>query len=166
MITCKDEELHIQQCIESARSVADEIVVADSGSKDSTLAIVRGLGYCRVIEREFISYADFKNWPLPQCKHEWVLILDADERVTPELVEEIRELLQSDPAQDAYWCGGKIISSAIAFATVVGTMIAWSVWCVVPRVVIICVLCMKRWMFPQEKSVSCGIRFSTSHVGI
>jgi (heptosyl)LPS beta-1,4-glucosyltransferase len=103
MITCKDEELHIQQCIESARAIADEIVVADSGSKDRTMSMVREMGGCRLIEREFISYADFKNWALPQCTHEWVLIIDADERVTPALVQEIRELLRDDPKQDAYW---------------------------------------------------------------
>jgi (heptosyl)LPS beta-1,4-glucosyltransferase len=103
LITCKDEELHIRDCIESARTVADEILVADSGSTDSTLQIVSELGGCRVIEREFISYADFKNWALPQCQHEWVLILDADERVTPELAAEVKQLLNGDPEQDAYW---------------------------------------------------------------
>jgi glycosyltransferase involved in cell wall biosynthesis len=103
LITCKDEELHIRQCIEAARPVADEIVVADSGSSDRTLAIVRSLGGCRVVEREFISYADFKNWALPQCTHDWVLILDADERVTPELAAEVKQLMQHEPVSDAYW---------------------------------------------------------------
>jgi glycosyltransferase involved in cell wall biosynthesis len=103
LITCKDEELHIRDCIESARDVADEILVADSGSRDATLDIVRSLGGCRIVEREFISYADFKNWSVPQCAHEWVLIIDADERVTPELTREIKALLQQDPAEDAYW---------------------------------------------------------------
>lgn len=103
LITCKDEQLHIRECIESARDVADEVLVADSGSTDATLEIVRSLGGCRVIEREFVSYADFKNWAIPQCRHEWVLIIDADERVTPELTREIKSLLKSDSEQDAFW---------------------------------------------------------------
>jgi len=103
LITCKDEELHIRECIESAREVADEILVADSGSRDATLEIVESLGGCRVVEREFISYADFKNWAIPQCASEWVLIIDADERVTPELTREIKQLLREDPPHDAYW---------------------------------------------------------------
>src|SRR6478609_6608944 len=103
LITCKNEELHIRDCIESARLVADEVLVADSGSNDATLAIVAEMGGCRVIEREFINYADFKNWALPQCKHEWVLILDADERVTPELAAEVKKLLAKEPEHDAYW---------------------------------------------------------------
>jgi (heptosyl)LPS beta-1,4-glucosyltransferase len=103
LITCKNEELHIRDCIESARLVADEVLVADSGSTDATLPIVAEMGGCRVVEREFISYADFKNWALPQCKHEWVLILDADERVTPELAAEVKALLAGEPKQDAYW---------------------------------------------------------------
>ena len=103
MITCKDEALHIEQCIESARGIADEILIADSGSKDDTLNIVTRLGGCRIIEREFVSYADFKNWALPQCTHDWVLIIDADERVTPELAAEVREVLNGTPEHDAYY---------------------------------------------------------------
>jgi (heptosyl)LPS beta-1,4-glucosyltransferase len=103
MITCKDEQLHIRDCIESAKLIANEILVADSGSSDNTLEIVESMNCCRVIEREFISYADFKNWALPQCSEEWVLIIDADERITPQLADEVRELLKTDPPQDAYW---------------------------------------------------------------
>lgn len=103
LITCKDESLHIRDCIDALRGLADEILVADSGSTDDTLDIVRAHGGCRVIEREFISYADFKNWALPQCQHEWVLIIDADERPSRQLVEEIQELLKTDPPQDAYY---------------------------------------------------------------
>jgi (heptosyl)LPS beta-1,4-glucosyltransferase len=103
LITCKDEELHIGDCIESVREVADEILIADSGSTDATLSMVRSKGGCRIVEREFVSYADFKNWSIPQCSHEWVLILDADERVTPELTREVRTLLAGNPPNDAYW---------------------------------------------------------------
>jgi glycosyltransferase involved in cell wall biosynthesis len=93
LIPCKDELQHIEACIESVRPIADEILVADSGSTDGTLDIVRRLGGCRVIEREYVNSADFKNWAIPQAKHEWVLVVDADERVTSELAAEIRRLL-------------------------------------------------------------------------
>lgn len=104
LIPCKNERRNIRPCIESARQVADEVLVADSLSTDDTLAIVRDVGDCRVIEREFINYSNFKNWAIPQAANAWVLIVDADERITPELAAEIRQLLADPPEQfDGYW---------------------------------------------------------------
>jgi glycosyltransferase involved in cell wall biosynthesis len=104
LIPCKDERRNIRACIESARGLADEVLIADSGSTDGTQDIVRSIRGCRLIEREFIGYANFKNWAIPQAAHPWVLIVDADERVTPELATEIRALLASPPPQiDGYW---------------------------------------------------------------
>src|SRR6476646_2697115 len=102
IIPCKDERRNIRPCIESARLVADEVLIADSGSTDGTLDIVREMGGCRIIEREYITPSDFKNWAIPQASHEWVLIVDADERVTPELIEEIRLLFAFPPPCDGY----------------------------------------------------------------
>ncbi|MFO0869600.1 MAG: glycosyltransferase family 2 protein [Pirellulales bacterium] len=102
IIPCKDERRNIRPCIESVRQLADEILVADSGSTDGTLDIVRQLGGCRIIEREYVHSGDFKNWAIPQARHEWVLILDADERVTPELAAEIQGHLRTGPALDGY----------------------------------------------------------------
>jgi glycosyltransferase involved in cell wall biosynthesis len=108
LIPCKNERLNIRPCIESVRGVADEILIADSGSTDGTLDIVRKMGGCRIIEREYVHSANFKNWAIPQARHPWVLIVDADERVTGELAAEIRRVLASpDPAVDAYWIGRK-----------------------------------------------------------
>jgi glycosyltransferase involved in cell wall biosynthesis len=101
IITCKNERDHIRACVSSARQVADEVLVADSGSTDGTLEIVRELG-CRVIEREYRTAGDFKNWAIPQAACEWVLILDADERVTQELASEIRATLAA-ARHDGYW---------------------------------------------------------------
>lgn len=104
IIPCKNERGNIRQCIESVRDVADEIIVADSLSTDGTVEVVRGLGGCRVIQREFVGYADFKNWAIGQASHAWVLIVDADERATPELCREIRHVLAAPPDHvDAYW---------------------------------------------------------------
>jgi glycosyltransferase involved in cell wall biosynthesis len=102
LIPCKDEIGHIRACIESARPIADEILIADSGSTDGTLEVVESLGGCRVIERDYVNSADFKNWAIPQAAHQWVLVVDADERVTPELAAEIRRLLAEPPPCDGY----------------------------------------------------------------
>ncbi|MCI0335525.1 MAG: FkbM family methyltransferase [Planctomycetes bacterium] len=101
IIPCKDEREHIRACILSAQQVADEVLVADSGSTDGTLETAREFG-CRIIEREYRTSGDFKNWAIPQAAHEWVLILDADERVTPALADEIRAVLAA-PQHDGYW---------------------------------------------------------------
>jgi glycosyltransferase involved in cell wall biosynthesis len=103
IIPCKDEEKNISFCIESVLPIADEIVIADSGSSDSTMDIA-GEYKCRIIEREYINSANFKNWAIPQAKYEWVLIVDSDERVTPELAREIKDILdQPEPDADGYF---------------------------------------------------------------
>ena len=103
VIACKNEAATIRGCIESARMVADEILVADSLSTDHTLDLVRQMGGCRIIQREFINFSNFKNWALGHCTHPWVLVLDADERLSDELVGEIRGILaDDDPPFDAY----------------------------------------------------------------
>jgi glycosyltransferase involved in cell wall biosynthesis len=103
IIPCKNERANIRPCIESARLIADEVLVADSGSTDGTLDIVREMGGCRIIEREYVHYGDFNNWAIPQARHEWVFILDADERITPELANELRTMLHGKPRYDGYW---------------------------------------------------------------
>jgi glycosyltransferase involved in cell wall biosynthesis len=105
LIPCKNEQDSIVACLDSVRELADEILVADSGSTDATLELVHRRANCRVIEREFINSGDFKNWAIPQARHSWVFVLDADERVTPELAREIRHVLAGGPAFDGYWVG-------------------------------------------------------------
>jgi glycosyltransferase involved in cell wall biosynthesis len=102
IIPCKDEGHNIQACVESVRPVADEVIVADSGSTDGTLAVVRRMGGCRIIEREFVDYSDFKNWAAGHASHPWVLFVDADERLTDPLAAEINELLAGEPEAHAY----------------------------------------------------------------
>jgi glycosyltransferase involved in cell wall biosynthesis len=101
IIPCKNERENISACVACARQVADEVLVADSGSTDGTIEIARVLG-CRIVEREYGTSGDFKNWAIPQAAHEWVFILDADERITTELASEIRDTLV-DPQRDGYW---------------------------------------------------------------
>jgi glycosyltransferase involved in cell wall biosynthesis len=101
VIPCKNEREQIRACVLSAQQVADEVLVADSGSTDGTLEIALQMG-CRVIEREYRTSGDFKNWAIPQAVHEWVLVLDADERVTRGLASEIRQEL-AFPRHSGYW---------------------------------------------------------------
>jgi glycosyltransferase involved in cell wall biosynthesis len=77
-------------------------LVADSGSTDGTLDIVRQIGGCRIVEREYVNSGNFKNWAIPQAAHPWVLIVDADERVTEPLAREINALLAGDVPRDGY----------------------------------------------------------------
>ena len=102
IIPCKDERKNIRPCIESAKLVADEVLVADSGSTDGTLDIIDEVGGCRVVKREYINSGNFKNWAIPQATYPWVLIVDSDERVTPELAAEINALLEKGPPRDGY----------------------------------------------------------------
>lgn len=95
-----NEEAMIGGCLESAR-FADEIIVVDSFSSDRTVPIAREFGV-RILEHEFGGYAQQKNWAIPQASHEWILQLDADERVTPALRDEILDLLRGEPTAEAY----------------------------------------------------------------
>jgi (heptosyl)LPS beta-1,4-glucosyltransferase len=102
LIPCKNERTNIVACIRSAKLVADEVLIADSLSTDDTLDLVRAEGGCKIIERKHVNFSDFKNWAIPQARCDWVLVLDADERITPQLASEIKTLLAGAPANDSY----------------------------------------------------------------
>ena len=105
LIPAKNEADNIRACIESVRFAAD-IVVVDSGSTDGTADIARSLG-ARVVDFKWDGrFPKKKNWALAtiEWKHEWVFILDADERITPELARELASLLaQPSPPCDGYY---------------------------------------------------------------
>jgi (heptosyl)LPS beta-1,4-glucosyltransferase len=106
IIPCKDELPNIEACVNSLRGLVDEIIIADSGSTDGTLELVKSFPDCRVIEREYVNPSDFKNWAIPKATHGWILLLDADERVSPELFDEISAMKSSTLAHTsvaAYW---------------------------------------------------------------
>src|SRR5206468_7751618 len=81
---------------------ADEIVVVDSESTDATVAIARQ-HTDRVAVRRWPGYVDQKNFAASISSHDWILSVDADERVTPELASEIKAILSGTPAHAAYW---------------------------------------------------------------
>ena len=96
-----NEAAKIAACLESVRW-ADEILVVDSYSTDDTLAIAREYG-TRIVTHEYINSARQKNWAIPQCTYEWVLQIDADERLEPVLQQEIQAVLESPPSDvDGY----------------------------------------------------------------
>jgi len=99
-----NEELNLAACLESIQDMADEIFVVDSFSTDKTLEIAHRFG-ARVIQHEYVNSAAQKNWALPQCAHEWVFIIDADERMTKDLKAEIKGLLArpGGPEQKGYF---------------------------------------------------------------
>ena len=107
----KDEERNIADCLASA-AWADEIIVIDSGSTDGTVAIARRYTQ-NVLELPWRGYGAARNAALARARSPWVLWLDADERVTPELGAEIRGILAKDDpavagyavARRAYFCG-------------------------------------------------------------
>jgi len=95
-VITRDEEDRIGDCLASV-AWADEILVVDSGSTDRTVAIARGTG-ARVIVRDWPGYAAQKNFAVEQLAADWVLSVDADERVTPELAAQVRALVAAAAA--------------------------------------------------------------------
>lgn len=95
-----NESAHITECLASV-AWADEVLVVDSGSTDDTVERARAAG-ARVITRDWPGYAHQKNFAAGEAAHDWILSVDADERVTPELADEIRALLGSDPPLAGY----------------------------------------------------------------
>ncbi|MCS7002217.1 MAG: glycosyltransferase family 2 protein, partial [Dehalococcoidia bacterium] len=99
VILTKNEEELIAGCIESVRW-ADEILVVDSFSTDRTVEIAEQLG-ARVERHPFRDFADQRNVAQRLATYDWVLFVDADERVTPELAAEIQALNASGRLNDA-----------------------------------------------------------------
>src|SRR5947199_223725 len=94
-VVCQDEEAHMVPCLESV-AWCDEIVVVDGGSRDRTPALARRFTD-RVLVNPWPGYRAQKQFALDAARGEWVLNLDADERVSPELVDEIRAALPAAP---------------------------------------------------------------------
>ncbi len=92
-IITRDEAGHIEACVASV-SWAAEVLVVDSGSTDDTVARARAAG-ARVIVRDWPGYVAQKNFAAGEATHDWILSVDADERVTPALAAEIQARLAS-----------------------------------------------------------------------
>lgn len=94
IIICKNEAENIVDCINSA-SFADEVLVLDSGSKDDTVTLAKESG-ARVIETDWPGYGAQKNRAINEARGDWIFSLDADERISKKLAQEILEAISKD----------------------------------------------------------------------
>ncbi len=94
-----DAESQIGPLLESV-SFADDVVVVDSGSRDGTVALAERMG-ARVIRQHWLGFGRQKQFAVSAARHDWVLCLDADERVTPELAASLAKALAA-PRYQAY----------------------------------------------------------------
>ncbi len=90
----------LDKCLSSV-AWADEIVVLDSFSNDNSLDIARRYG-CKIQQHEFLGYGKQKQMALEQTSNDWVLLLDADEMLSPDLQKEIQSLLETGPRAAGY----------------------------------------------------------------
>jgi glycosyltransferase involved in cell wall biosynthesis len=112
ILVVKNEAHCLERCLRSVSSVADEIIVLDSGSTDETVSIARSFG-AKVEIVDWPGFGEQKNRALRRASGEWVLAVDADEHLTPELAASIRAAIESpDNTVNGYfirylntWCG-------------------------------------------------------------
>lgn len=98
----KNEEARLGQVLDAVGDLSDDIVIVDSGSTDKTLEIAQKFG-ARTFHRDWAGYGGQKRYAEDQCKHDWLLNLDADEVLTPALRHEIATLFATeDPVPGAY----------------------------------------------------------------
>jgi glycosyltransferase involved in cell wall biosynthesis len=102
-VITRDASAQLPECLASARFAAETVVV-DSGSRDDTVELAQRSG-ARVIAQDWLGFGPQKNFAVAAAAHDWVLCLDADERVTPELAAAIAALFQpGPPPAAAYAC--------------------------------------------------------------
>jgi glycosyltransferase involved in cell wall biosynthesis len=90
-----DEEQNLEACITSFAEICDEIIVVDSGSRDRTVEIARRFTD-RVYVRPWVDYRTFLKFAMPRARRRWLLVVDADERLTPSLRKQIRERVEAE----------------------------------------------------------------------
>ena len=101
VIIARDEEDSIGEALESVKW-ADEVIVVDSGSTDRTVEIARARGAKVLVTSDWPGFGAQKNRALDQATRAWVLSIDADERVTPELRDEIAAVVAANGPHEAY----------------------------------------------------------------
>ncbi|TDO72789.1 glycosyltransferase involved in cell wall biosynthesis [Flavobacterium chryseum] len=101
LIITLNEERYIKSLLEDI-DFADEIIVIDSYSTDQTVAIVNSFQNAKLIQNKFVNYTLQRNFGLDQAKNSWILFIDADEKLTPNLKSEILETINESNAANAY----------------------------------------------------------------
>jgi len=111
LIPTFNEEANIAQCLSSVLGWADEVFVVDSFSTDRTVEIAKEMG-TTVVQHKFEGYAEQKNWAMDTLpfRNEWLLILDADEYITPEGREEMEQIARrGDSGYDGYYINRRFV---------------------------------------------------------
>jgi glycosyltransferase involved in cell wall biosynthesis len=101
VITSFNEEHNIAECIESLLW-CDEIILVDSYSTDKTPEIAQQYDKVRFFQRTYFGAGAQKNWAMQHVQHDWIFLLDSDERCTPELRREVEDLIATDPEHTAF----------------------------------------------------------------
>lgn len=102
LILTKNEQDNIVGVIENAKQCADEVVVIDSGSTDDTVVIAQELGAHVVYRAWDDDFSAQRNFAQEQTMADWILYLDADERLNPQLIASIKSVLESDDRTKQY----------------------------------------------------------------
>lgn len=101
VLITRNEEANLPGCLASLSGLADEIVIVDSRSTDRTVEVATAAG-ARVVSHDFTGFGAAKQRALELASGAWVLSVDADERVTPALADEIRSVLSAEPPVNGY----------------------------------------------------------------
>ncbi len=99
VIITKNEIDHIEDTVASLRRVCEEVVVVDSCSSDGTLQAAEQAG-AKVIQQEWLGYRDQRNFAQKQARYDWILTLDADERLSDQLIDAILKWKEDDNPDD------------------------------------------------------------------
>ena len=108
-----NEENRIGKTLDSVKEIADEIIVVDSESSDRTAEIAKVKG-AEVFVEKWKGYGPQKNSVLEKCSGEWILLIDADEVVSTELKDKIKDIINGNSDSDVYkikhmlWKGNKV----------------------------------------------------------
>jgi glycosyltransferase involved in cell wall biosynthesis len=100
VVITKNEERNIARCLDSVPFATEKIVI-DSFSTDKTKTMAQSCG-AKVIEREFTGFREQKKYGCSVASNDWILILDADEAVSPQLAKEISDAMAVEPTTDAF----------------------------------------------------------------
>lgn len=99
IVITKNEEDVLKDCLESIKDIADEVIVVDSLSTDKTVEIAKELG-AKVYENKFIDFSKQRNFAFSKAQSDWILYIDADERLTKELAENIKDKLLNNKNEE------------------------------------------------------------------
>ena len=98
-----NEEKNLPECLESVKTLSDEIIVVDGNSADKTVVIAKKYGAKISVTTNPPLFHINKQKAIDMATKDWILQLDADERVTKELAEEIKKILSEKTSKDGYW---------------------------------------------------------------